>query len=89
MVELGSDGSAAGGGESDLSEWQRSARRKPALSGEAAAGHRNRKTRIKARIKLHICGCGGIGRLIGFRFQRASVQVRVLSSAPSKDTIEI
>ena len=29
-----------------------------------------------------ICGCGGIGRLIGFRFQRASVQVRVLSSAP-------
>ena len=30
------------------------------------------------------CGCGGIGRLIGFRFQRASVQVRVLSSAPRK-----
>ena len=30
-----------------------------------------------------ICGCGGIGRLIGFRFQRASVQVRVLSSAPN------
>ena len=26
MVELGSDGSAACGGESDLSEWQRSAR---------------------------------------------------------------
>ena len=24
MVELGSDGSAAGGGRSDLSEWQRS-----------------------------------------------------------------
>ena len=31
-----------------------------------------------------IRGCGGIGRLIGFRFQRASVQVRVLSSAPTK-----
>ena len=31
----------------------------------------------------YICGCGGIGRLIGFRFQRASVQVRVLSSAPN------
>ena len=31
-----------------------------------------------------IRGCGGIGRLIGFRFQRASVQVRVLSSAPNK-----
>ena len=30
-----------------------------------------------------IRGCGGIGRLIGFRFQRASVQVRVLSSAPN------
>ena len=26
VVELGSDGSAAGGGRSDLSEWQRSAR---------------------------------------------------------------
>ena len=26
MVELGSDGSAACGGKSDLSEWQRSAR---------------------------------------------------------------
>ena len=34
------------------------------------------------RIENRICGCGGIGRLIGFRFQRASVQVRVLSSAP-------
>ena len=42
MVELGSDASAAGGGSSELSAWQRSARRKPALSGEAAAGHRNR-----------------------------------------------
>ena len=36
-----------------------------------------------------ICGCGGIGRLIGFRFQRASVQVRVLSSAPEKAEIVI
>ena len=39
----GSEGSAAGGGYSDLSEWQRSARRKPASSGAAAAGHRNRR----------------------------------------------
>ena len=31
-----------------------------------------------------IRGCGGIGRLIGFRFQRVSVQVRVLSSAPNE-----
>ena len=34
-------------------------------------------------FQRNICGCGGIGRLIGFRFQRASVQVRVLSSAPT------
>ena len=39
--------------------------------------------RVPPRVKIRgICGCGGIGRLIGFRFQRASVQVRVLSSAP-------
>ena len=44
VVELGSDASAAGGGRSELSAWQRSARRKPVLSGEATAGHRNRKT---------------------------------------------
>ena len=37
---------------------------------------------IAPTIVIKICGCGGIGRLIGFRFQRASVQVRVLSSAP-------
>ena len=36
---------------------------------------------VRDRIRC-ACGCGGIGRLIGFRFQRASVQVRVLSSAP-------
>ncbi len=30
-------------GSSDLSEWQRSARSESALSGEATAGHRNRK----------------------------------------------
>ena len=82
MVELGSEPSAAGGGCSEVSEWQRSARRKPAPPGAAAAGHRNRKTTINNLIQ--ICGCGGIGRLIGFRFQRASVQVRVLSSAPKQ-----
>ena len=42
VVELGSDGSAAGGGRSDLSEWPRSARRETVLTGEADAGHRNR-----------------------------------------------
>ena len=35
----------------------------------------------KKRKSPH-CGRGGIGRLIGFRFQRESVQVRVLSPAP-------
>ena len=44
VVELGSDGSAAGGGESDLSEWQRSAGDEGALSPRISAGHRNRKT---------------------------------------------
>jgi len=38
----GSDGSAASGGISDLSEWQRSAESKPASTGAAFAGHRNR-----------------------------------------------
>ena len=38
----GNDGSAAGGGKSDPSEWQRSARHKPALTGEVTAGYRNR-----------------------------------------------
>ena len=38
----GSDATAAGGGEREQSEWQRSARRKSARSDEAAAGHRNR-----------------------------------------------
>ena len=55
---------------------------------KAHTGHRNRKTQGNFErfsllfIKKLICGCGGIGRLIGFRFQRASVQVRVLSPAP-------
>ena len=45
VVELGSDASAAGGGSSELSAWQRSARHEPASPGEVTAGHRNRKTR--------------------------------------------
>ena len=39
----GSDGSAAGGGRSDLSEWQRSARDEGALAPRTFAGHRNRR----------------------------------------------
>ena len=38
----GSDGSAAGGRRSDLSEWQGSARHEPAAPGEVAAGDPNR-----------------------------------------------
>ena len=41
---VGSDGSAASGRESDLSEWQRSAKREFALSNDAFAGNRNRGT---------------------------------------------
>ena len=44
VVELGSEPSAAGGGNSEVSEWPRSARRKSVLTGAAAAGHCNRKT---------------------------------------------
>lgn len=39
---MGSDGSAAGGGRSDLSEWQRSAGNEPDLPGEVTDGNRNR-----------------------------------------------
>ena len=42
--EVGSEGSAAGGGGSDLSEWQRSARSKLVVTSAASAGHRNSKT---------------------------------------------
>lgn len=38
----GSDASAAGGGNSELSEWPRSATDEPASPGEGCAGHRNR-----------------------------------------------
>ena len=90
-MELGSDGSAACGGRSDRSEWQRSIKSRtsesPKILSGTATGRRIgfrccHPTRNQQRKR--ISGCGGIGRLIGFRFQRASVQVRVLSSAPSK-----
>ena len=42
---MGSDPSAAGGGKSEVSEWQRSARNEPASTGEVSAGHRNRMRR--------------------------------------------
>ena len=50
-VEGGSEGSAAGGGRSDLSEWQRSAESEPASTGEAFAGHRNRTKLLAPAIK--------------------------------------
>ena len=40
---LGSDGSAASGGRSDLSEWQRSTGDEGAPSPRISVGHRNRK----------------------------------------------
>ncbi len=36
---------------------------------------------------LYLCGCGGIGRRAGFRFQWATVGVQVSSSAPRKEPI--
>ena len=44
-LSAGSDPTAAGGGVREGSEWQRSARREPASTGEATAGYRNRMTR--------------------------------------------
>ena len=41
---MGSEPTAACGGRKEASEWQRSARCKPASSGAATAGHRNRMT---------------------------------------------
>ena len=41
-AKLGSEGSAAGGRYSDLSEWQRSVCN-AAVRGKAHTGHRNRK----------------------------------------------
>ena len=41
-IFTGSEATAACGGRKEPSEWLRSARAKPALPGEGAAGHRNR-----------------------------------------------
>ena len=48
LLLKGSDGSAAGGGRSDLSEWQRSARDEGALAPRTFAGHRNRRRLLGA-----------------------------------------
>ena len=45
MPTMGSDPTAAGGGGREGSEWPRSARNKPALTGEVSAGHRNRESK--------------------------------------------
>ena len=76
----GERGDRRSDGRREPSEWPRSTdakehRRRRQMSGTATG---------RQAKKFHICGCGGIGRLIGFRFQRESVQVRVLSSAPNK-----
>ena len=46
----GSDPTAASGGKREGSEWQRSARDKPALSGKVTAGYRNRKLRTNVLL---------------------------------------
>ena len=58
---MGSEGSAASGGRSDPSEWQRSAENKPASLGAVFAGHRNRKqvdppVLICKKEPPHFCG---------------------------------
>ena len=64
-VEVGSDPTAAGGGNREGSEWQRSAGGEPALSGEGSAGYRNRthgrweqvqRWATKAKYRCSVCG---------------------------------
>ena len=89
MMELGSDASAAGGGESELSAWQRS------TDEEGAC--RRRRCRAPQQEDLldspiltdqanRIRGYDGIGRRVGFRFLCLGVWVRVPLSAPTKST---
>ena len=47
-IFTGSDGSAAGGGKSDLSEWQRSAGDDAAPTARTSAGHRNRTRQLSS-----------------------------------------
>lgn len=61
-VEVGSDPTAAGGGNREGSEWQRSAGGEPALSGEGSAGYRNR-THGRWREKILV---GGFAEEWGF-----------------------
>ena len=84
---MGSDGSAAGGRGSDLSEWPRSIKSRISaspkiLSGTATGGIGRHSLPIGNQFNK--CGRGGIGRHVGFRFQWATVQVQVLSPVPNK-----
>ena len=53
VAGVGSDGSAAGGGESDLSEWQRSANEEGALPPTKRPGT---ATGAKWRVRCFDCG---------------------------------
>ena len=64
---------------SDLSEWQRSA-------DDAAAPTARKMPGTATGRHNQICGRGGIGRHVGFRFQWISVQVQVLSPVPKEPT---
>ena len=67
VVELGSDPSAAGGGGSEESEWPRSTDEEGALPPTKMSGTATGRPCFFLRLHNQICGCGGIGRLIGFR----------------------
>ena len=64
MMELGSEGSAAGGGGSDPSEWQRSIKSRESVSPKILSGTATGRHSFN-EIK---CGYDGIGRRVGFRF---------------------
>ena len=67
---MGSDGSAAGGRESDLSEWQRSTSNE-GVRAKAIVGHRNRIQAFTKNIYFnYTCRCDGIGRRSGLKIHR-------------------
>ena len=53
---MGSDPTAAGGGEREESEWLRSARNKATLFGVVSAGNRNRGSKATQICNL-LAGC--------------------------------
>ena len=74
---MGSDGSAACGGRSDLSEWQRSTRDEGVRAKDIRRapqqdiGRREaHSVQVSKEQKIHSCRCDGIGRRSGLKIHR-------------------